>query len=80
MNDMTDFDKKKKKKAEQASYPYDKAAWRQYKRKTGLHGGAVKYWVVGAASIVAVGTSSQSAFTISGACGRFWIDGAECFR
>ncbi len=56
MNDMTDFDKLIKEKAEQASYPYVKAAWRQYKRKTGLHGGAVKYWVVGAASIVAVGT------------------------
>ncbi len=56
MNDMTDFDKLIKEKAEQASYPYDKAAWKQYKRKAGLHGGAVKYWVIGAASIVAVGT------------------------
>ena len=56
MNDMTDFDKLIKEKVEQASYPYDEAAWRQYKRKAGLHGGAAKYWVVGAASIVAVGT------------------------
>lgn len=56
MNDMTDFDKLIKEKAEQASYPYDKAAWKQYKRKTGLHAGAAKYWVAGAASIAAVGT------------------------
>lgn len=56
MNDMTDFDKLIKEKAGQASYPYDKAAWKQFKRKAGLHGGAAKYWVLGAASIVAVGT------------------------
>ena len=55
MNDMTDFDKLIKEKVEQASYPYEEAAWRQYKRKAGLHGGSVKYWVVGAASIVTVG-------------------------
>ena len=55
MNDMTDFDKLIKEKAEQASYPYDEAVWRQYKRKAGLQGGYAKYWVVGAASIVAVG-------------------------
>lgn len=56
MNDMTDFDKLIKEKAEQASYPYDKAAWKQYKRKAGLYGGTAKYWVLGATSIVAVGT------------------------
>lgn len=56
MNDMTDFDKLIKEKAEQASYPYDKAAWKSYKRKTGLHGGAAKYWIAGTASIVAVGS------------------------
>ena len=55
MNDMTDFDKRIKEKAEQSSYPYEEAAWRQYKRKAGLRGGSVKYWVVGATSIVAVG-------------------------
>ena len=52
---MTDFDKLIKEKAEQASYPYDEAAWRHFKRKTGLHGGSAKYWVVGAASILTVG-------------------------
>jgi cytoskeletal protein RodZ len=55
MNDMTDFDKLIKEKAEQASYPYEEAAWRQYKRKAGLQGGSAKYWFVGAASFVAVG-------------------------
>ena len=55
MNDMTDFDKLIKEKVEQASYPYEEAAWKHYKRKAGLHDGSVKYWVVGAASIVTVG-------------------------
>lgn len=55
MNDMTDFDKLIKEKAEQASYPYDKAAWKQYKRKTGLHGGAAKYWVMGASAVMVAG-------------------------
>ena len=52
---MTDFDKLIKEKTEQASYPYDEAAWRRYKHTAGLHGGSAKYWAVGAASIVAVG-------------------------
>ena len=56
MNDMTDFDKLIKEKAEQASYSYEEAAWKQFKRKAGLKSGSVKYWVVGAASFVAVGT------------------------
>ena len=55
MNDMTDFDKLIKEKAEQVSYPYEETAWRQFKRKAGLQGGSAKYWVVGAASFVAVG-------------------------
>ena len=55
MNDMTDFDKLIKEKAEQASYPYDEAAWRQYKRKAGLHGGLAKYWLVGASALVVAG-------------------------
>ena len=55
MNDMTDFDKLIKEKAEQASYPYDEAAWRQYKRKAGLHGGSAKYWLVGASALVVAG-------------------------
>ena len=29
LNDMTDFDKLIKEKAEKASYPYDEAAWKQ---------------------------------------------------
>ena len=55
MNDMTDFDKLIKEKAEQASYPYDEAAWRQYKRKAGLHGGSAKYWLVGTSALVVAG-------------------------
>ena len=54
MTDMTDFDKLIKEKAEQASYPYDEAAWRKYKRAASLKSGTVKYWVLGAASIVTV--------------------------
>ena len=56
MNDMTDFDKLIKEKAEDASYPYNEAAWRHFKHNADLHGGSAKYWVVGVASIVAVGT------------------------
>lgn len=55
MNDMTDFDKLIKEKAEQASYSYDEAAWRQYKRKAGLHGGSAKYCLVGTAALVVAG-------------------------
>ena len=55
MNDMTDFDKLIKEKAEQAAYPYEESAWRQYKRKAGLQNGYAKYWLIGASSIVLVG-------------------------
>lgn len=55
MNDMTDFDKLIKEKTEQASYPYDEAAWRRFKHTAGLRGGSAKYWVVGTATIVTVG-------------------------
>ena len=57
MNDMTDFDKLIKEKAEQASYPYDEVAWKQYKRKAGIHGGSAKYWVIGASSVLVAGVS-----------------------
>ena len=52
---MTDFDKLIKEKAENASYPYQEAAWKQYKRKAGLHGGHAKYWVIGASSVLVAG-------------------------
>ena len=52
---MTDFDKLIKEKAEQASYPYDEVAWKQYKRKAGIHGGSAKYWVIGASSVLVTG-------------------------
>ena len=55
MNDMTDFDKLIKEKAEQASYSYNEAAWRQYKRKAGLHGGAAKYWLVSTSALMVAG-------------------------
>ena len=55
MNDMTDFDKLIKEKAEQASYPYDEAMWKQYKRKAGMHGGSAKYWLVGTSALVVAG-------------------------
>jgi hypothetical protein len=55
MNDMTDFDKLIKEKAEQATYPYDEAAWRQYKHKAGLRSGYTKYWVIGASSVLVAG-------------------------
>ena len=55
MNEMTDFDKLIKEKAEQASYPYKEAAWRQYKRTAGLHGGSAKYWLVGTSAFVVAG-------------------------
>ena len=57
MNDMTDFDKLIKEKAEQASYPYDEVAWKQYKRKAGIHSGSAKYWVIGASSVLVAGVS-----------------------
>lgn len=55
MNDMTDFDKLIKEKAEKASYPYNEAAWRQFKRKAGLPGGTAKYWVTGASALMVAG-------------------------
>ena len=55
MNDMTDFDKLIKEKAEKASYPYDEAAWRQFKRKAGLPGSTAKYWVAGASALMVAG-------------------------
>ena len=55
MNDMTDFDKLIKEKTEQASYQYDEVAWKQYKRKAGIHGGSAKYWVIGASSVLVAG-------------------------
>ena len=57
MNDMTDFDKLIKEKAEQASYPYDEVAWKQYKRKAGIHSGGAKYWVIGASSVLVAGAT-----------------------
>ena len=55
LNDMTDFDKLIKEKAEKASYPYDEAAWKQFKRKAGMPGKAAKYWVMGASAVMVAG-------------------------
>ena len=52
---MTDFDKLIKEKAEQVSYPYNEVAWKQYKRKAGLHSGRALYWGVGASAVMVTG-------------------------
>ena len=55
MNDMTDFDKLIKEKAEQATYSYKPNAWKSFQRKAGVTGGSWKYWIAGITSAVVIG-------------------------
>lgn len=54
---MTDFDKLIKEKAEQASYPYQDAAWKNFQKSAGLHRSSWKFWAAGAAVTVVAGVS-----------------------
>lgn len=52
---MTDFDKLIKEKAEQAEYDYRPAAWKDFRRMSGVGRTGLKYWVAGVASAVVAG-------------------------
>jgi len=52
---MTDFDKLIKEKAEQAEYDYRPAAWKSFRRMSGVGRTGLKYWVAGVASAVVAG-------------------------
>lgn len=60
---MTDFDKLIKEKVEEATYPYDAKAWKQFQKKSGMGRGTLKYWVAGASAVLVVG--GVSAFLLS---------------
>ena len=52
---MTDFDKLIKEKVEEATYPYDASAWKQFQKKSGMRGGTLKYWLAGASTALVAG-------------------------
>lgn len=52
---MTDFDKLIKEKVEEATYPYDSSAWKQFRKKSGMRSGTLKYWLAGASTALVAG-------------------------
>lgn len=52
---MTDFDKLIKEKVEEATYPYDSSAWKQFRKKSGMRSGTLKYWLSGASTALVAG-------------------------
>lgn len=50
---MTDFDKLIKEKVEKATYSYKASDWKDFQRKAGVYRGSAKYWVAGAAALIA---------------------------
>ena len=52
---MTDLDKLIKEKVEEATYPYDAKAWKQFQKKSGIGRGTLKYWVTGASTVLVAG-------------------------
>lgn len=52
---MTDFDKLIKEKVEEATYPYDSSAWKQFRKKSGMRNGTMKYWLAGASAALVAG-------------------------
>jgi hypothetical protein len=52
---MTDFDKLIKEKVEEATYPYDASAWKQFQKKSGMRSGTLKYWLAGASTALVAG-------------------------
>lgn len=52
---MTDFDKLIKEKVEEATYPYDSSAWKQFRKKSGMRSGTLKYWLSGVSTALVAG-------------------------
>ena len=52
---MMDFDKLIKEKVEEATYPYDSSAWKQFRKKSGMRSGTLKYWLAGASTALVAG-------------------------
>ena len=55
---MTNFDKLIKEKAEQATYPYNRKAWKNFQSHAGGTAAARKFWVLGVSATLIVGSSA----------------------